>query len=496
MRHHAIGSGLAGVLLMVGGLGAAGLSLASSRESSRMVAPVEAQVFRVEGADGPPDLSCDAARAAAHPDLMKSPSNAPPPKPKAPPTEKGPEPDLEQMPALVLDGKELSTTDLPGWDLASLPPQHLEGPASAIRDIGEVMRAADLGARVRITVFGASHVGGDFWTGQIRRDLQARYGDLGHGFVLPAALFEGWRGNDINLCRTDDWFPDYAGKRDGRDDGLLGFAGMSVSSKNDASFGWIETTRTNPLGRSVSSYDVYALGQPGGGHLELTVDAAGPRTVSTDAAAPTLLRWRLNVGDGPHRLTLSPLGDGEVRVFGVSAEREGSGVIVDAMGVRGKTARSQLSWDRQMAASGLLALNPDMVVLAYGTNEAADVSYTFEQYRSDLREVLREVRRVVPDVACALVGPSDRAVEQRSGGWRVWDRTAGIAQVQREVAPEFNCAFWDMQQATGGPGSMVAWRLMKPTMAAGDLIHFSAAGYALLGDRFVAALDEARASAR
>lgn len=492
MGRHAGVSGIAGLALMAGGLGLAGMSLASSRESSRIVAPVEAQVFRVEGANGPPDLSCDAARAAAKPELMKAPSNAPPPRPREASPEPPPEPDLDQLPALVVDGTTLQREALPGWDLASLPLQRLEGPDSALRDIGEVMRAAELGARVRISVFGASHVGGDFWTGRIRRDLQARYGDLGHGFVLPAALFQGWRGNDINLCRTDDWFPDYAGKRDGRDDGLLGFAGMSVSSKNDASFGWIETTRTNPQGRAVSSYDVFALGQPGGGHLELTVDAAGSRTVSTDAAFPTLLRWRLNVADGPHRLTLSPLGDGEVRVFGVSAEREGAGVIVDAMGVRGRTARSQLSWDRQMAASGLLALNPDMVVLAYGTNEAADTSYTFEQYRADLREVLREVRRVVPDVACALVGPSDRAVEQRGGGYRVWDRTAGVAAVQREVAPEFNCAFWDMQQATGGPGSMVAWRLMKPAMAAGDLIHFSAAGYELLGDRFVAALDETR----
>lgn len=494
MRRHGEAGGRLGLALMLGGLGFAGHSLASSRESARIVAPVEAQVIRVEGANGPPELSCDEARKAAFPELMKAPSNAPPPKPKAAPSAATPEPDLAEMRELLIDGKTLRREALPGWDVEGLPLQRLEGPASAVRDIGQVMRAAELGARVRISVFGASHVGGDFWTGEVRRQLQTRYGDLGHGFILPAALYEGSRGSDINLCRTDDWFPDYVGKRDGRDDGLLGFAGMSVSSRNDASFGWIETTKTNPHGRAVSSYDVYALGQPGGGHLEMTVDAATPRTVATDAPTPTLLRWRLNVNDGPHRLTLSPLGDGEVRLYGVSAEREGSGVILDAMGVRGKTVRTQLAWDRQMAASGLLALNPDMVVLAYGTNEAADTTYTMEEYRSDLREVLREVRRVVPDVACALVGPSDRAVEQKKGGWRIWDRTAAVAQVQREVAPEFNCAFWDLQQATGGVGSMVAWRLMEPPLAAGDLIHFSAKGYALIGDRFVAALDDARAA--
>lgn len=482
--------GYLGLILSASGLGAS--VLASSRESSRVLAPVEAQVFRVDGAHGPPAITCDEARKAAYPELMRSPSNAPPPVPKVASAGPTPEPDYTVMAELMVDGQTLKRESLPGWDPASLPLQRLEGPASAIRDIGEVMRAAELGARVRISVFGASHVGGDFWTGQIRRVLQTRYGDLGHGFILPAALYEGFRGSDINLCRTDDWFPDWAGKRDGRDDGLLGFAGMSVSSKNDASFGWIETTKSNPQGRRVSIYDVYALGQPGGGQLDLTVDAAPSEVVSTSAATPTLLRWRLSVPDGPHRLTVSPRGDGEVRLYGVSAEREGSGVILDAMGVRGRTIRSQLSWDRQMAASGLLTLNPDMVVLAYGTNEAADTSYTMEQYREDLRDVLREIRRVVPDVACVLVGPSDRAVEKK-GAYRVWDRTSAVASVQRQVAPEYNCAFWDLQQATGGPGSMVAWRLMEPPMAAGDLIHFSAGGYELLGDRFVAAMDEARA---
>lgn len=223
------------------------------------------------------------------------------------------------------------------------------------------------------------------------------------------------------------------------------------------------------------------------------MDSSQPKVVSTRSAAPTLLRWRLAVEDGPHRLTLAPTGDGEVRLFGVSAEREGPGVLVDALGVRGRTARSWLSWDRTMAAQGLLALNPDMVVLAYGTNEAADPTYAVETYRGDLRNVLGELRRTLPEVPCVLVGPSDRAVEQKKpGSWRIWSRTALIASVQREVAPEYGCAFWDMQQATGGPGSMVAWRLLSPPMAAGDLIHFSVKGYELLGDRFVAALDAAR----
>lgn len=468
---------------------AAGLAWGAS-ETTRAIHPVEAQVIAVADASGPPERSCDAARAEAKKALAGAPSNAPPARSRTV-VPSGTKPDYAAMTEVVVDGKTQRKEDLPGADPAALPLLPLEGPPAALAGVARVMKQAAAGKRTRISFFGASHVGGEFWTGHIRRVLQARYGDLGHGFVLPAALYEGDRGQDVNLCRSDDWFSDWAGKSAGRDDGLLGLAGMSVSSRNAASFGWVETTRSNAQGRRVSSFDVYALGQPEGGELKLAVDAAEPRVVSTKSASNALLRWRLELPDGPHRLTLQPEGDGEVRLFGVSAEREGPGVIVDAMGVRGRTAKTWLSWDRTMAAQGLLALNPDMVVLAYGTNEAADLDYTADAYRQDLRAVLRELRRTLPETPCVLVGPSDRAVEQKPGSWRIWSRSAMIAGVQREVAPEFTCAFWDLQQATGGPGSMVAWRLLDPPLAAGDLIHFSARGYDLLGDRFIAALDAA-----
>ena len=65
-----------------------------------------------------------------------------------------------------------------------------------------------------------------------------------------------------------------------------------------------------------------------------------------------------------------------------------------------------------------------------------------------------------------------------------------IAQVQREIAPEFGCVFWDWQQATGGEGSMVAWWKAEPSLASKDLIHFSAAGYIHSAEHFVSALDD------
>jgi len=377
---------------------------------------------------------------------------------------------------------------LPGTDPDNLPLERLIGSSDVLAGIRQVFRRGDAGARVRITFYGASHTASDWWSGQLRRDLQDRWGDLGHGFILPAALYRGYRGADVNLCRSEGWQSDYIGKREGSGDGLLGFAGMSVSSADPADFGWVETTHVNPHGRKVAWFDVYALGHPGGGSYRVEVDDANPRVVSTAQAEQGLHITRVRVPDGGHRLKLAPVGDAPVRFFGVSMERPGAGALVDTLGIRGRQARDWLQWNERLLVEGWRAINPDLVILAYGTNEANDTNYSMDAYQEDLDNVLSKFRAGLPEVPCILVGPSDRG-RKRRGVYSVWDRTAPITQIQQETAPRYGCAFYDLQAATGGRGSMIALRFTKPALAAGDLIHFTKPGYEWFASRFLRALD-------
>lgn len=457
--------------------------------------PLPAIVVPVPDAAGPPAQTCKEALAEAAALRKTRPTPVERSTPVRPPIAWPAWPyvkplDAAAMQQVTVNAATLAASDLPGKDPDLLPITPFEGRDADIARVGALLHRAAAGDRVRMTFFGASHTGGDFWTGHLRRLLQERYGDLGHGWILPAALYTGYRGQDLNLCRTDGWRPDWVGKKSGRDDGLYGF-GATVSSNDPADFGWLETTTDNPQGRAVSRFEIFTLGEPDGGTLLATVDDAPPEELPTLAGDVRYLRHRIEVPDGPHRLTLRPKGDGEVRVLGVSAEREGGGVIVDAIGIRGRTARTWLRWDTDLATRAIASLDTDLIVLAYGTNEANDSALQLDDYRTDLRAVLDIVRQAEPDAACILAGPSDRGKKLSGGRYAIWDRTAPVAQVQREVAPEFGCVFWDWQAATGGPGSMIAWSLLKPALGAGDLIHFSAAGYQKSAELFLGAMEEA-----
>ena len=127
--------------------------------------------------------------------------------------------------------------------------QPFEGYPEDIGRIGQVLRDADAGKRIRLTslehptrlVISGPVKSGVFF----RRDMVTSV----HGFVMPVAMAKGSRGHDINLCSNGEWKRDYVGKEDGHGDDAYGL-GMSVSSSNPADFAWAETTPSKSVGET------------------------------------------------------------------------------------------------------------------------------------------------------------------------------------------------------------------------------------------------------
>ena len=65
-------------------------------------------------------------------------------------------------------------------------------------------------------------------------------------------------------------------------------------------------------------------------------------------------------------------------------ENPGPGILVDSIGIRGREARTWLRWDEDIFTQGIQSLAPDVVVLAYGTNEANFIDNTRENYTKQL----------------------------------------------------------------------------------------------------------------
>lgn len=370
----------------------------------------------------------------------------------------------------------------PVHPLATYTP--VEDPGSHALDAfaAALARAKAGKGQARIVVMGASHTAADFYTGHLRRALQARYGDAGHGWVVPGRPWRAYRHSDVNLASSDGWHADRVGKEDARPDGRYGLAGVSVASAWAGDWVRVSTTRDNPVGRRAGLLEVPYLAQPSGGTFEVRVDGRVRAQVPTASPAFEPRTLRLELPDRGHAVEVRPAGDGEVRLFGVVLERRRPGVILDSLGVPGSRAADVLKWDPAVWQEHLRQRRPDLLVMAWGTNEAGDDDQPLEAYESDLRAATERLLAAAPGASCLLVGPTDRPLPLPEGGYVPRPRRGDVTAIQRRVVAERGCAFFDPAALMGGEGGMQRWAAALPPLGSRDRVHLTAEGYQVMGE--------------
>ncbi len=363
----------------------------------------------------------------------------------------------------------------------------------------------------RIVVWGASHMAGDSFTRLVRHRLQSEFGDAGPGFAVPNKPWRDYNHKDLNISYDGDWEAYWVGRCCSRDDGIYGIAGTSFTSGNKKAWAKIETARREGFGHAVSSFEVFYYTQERGGDLKVYIDGRLKDVIDTnhEVAGPAYKRYV--VPDGPHNIVLKPKGNGDVTLFGVASERDEFGVLVDTLGINGAKATSQLKWDDAIFTGHMKKRNPDLLVLAYGTNATGDEDTPIATYEAEFDQVVARAKAAAPQASCVLVGPSDWPVKveteiQNTGkrkarkkrrrrrkpktvtGFQLRERTGMVIDVQRRVAHKYGCGYWDWRAAMGGELSMLSWRHSKPVQASGDYVHFTRRGYEKLAELFYAEL--------
>lgn len=376
--------------------------------------------------------------------------------------------------------------DLGDWVLDDefVVPTSLEDPSGhALDSFREALERAARGqGAARIVVYGGSHTASDLYTGTLRHALQAGFGDLGHGFVMPVPPFEDYWQSGIRIEPSEGFAPVEPGPKRAAPD-AYGIAGMAFDAEGPA-LAEIETAGTR-----ASRLEVLFLAQPGGGSLRVSVDGT---TISFETNADRVQAASIVVAtsDGPHRVAIEALGDGPVRLYGVALEREGSGVVLDQLGLAGAKARHHRLWDEEVWYALLASRRPDLFVVSYGNNEADDEHIAVEDHVAAFDGMLARFRQRFPRAACLVVGPTDRAVRDGEG-WRNATLVTSLSEAQRELAATHGCAFFDTLHWQGGAGAMVRWQLARPPLARDDGVHLTEFGYRRLGAALgVALLDE------
>jgi len=322
---------------------------------------------------------------------------------------------------------------------------------------------------VRIIQFGDSHTAADVFTGALRTLFQNKFGDGGAGFSYAGYPFAGYRIHGTKRAQSTGWTA-LGTHLSNIGDGMVGMGGVSLSTEEAGN--WVS------LDADASSLQVQYLIQSHGGSIEIRDNDALLATVSTDKADPTApdaaAQFGTPVEPGPHHFEVLTTQQAPVRLLGLATENN-SGVTYEAAGINGAEASLFLRWSEVMQQPLLSAVNPALVVLAYGTNEASDSNWTQESYAAMFQRIIERIRRVAPNASILVVGPPDRALRAGRRAWKPFSGVDRIVAAQRSVCRQLHCAYWDQRSRMGGLGSMRDW--VSVSWAQPDHTHFTGQGY-------------------
>lgn len=366
-----------------------------------------------------------------------------------------------------------------------------ESPPSISRFYGDLKKlekqsakeADEAPTKVRLLFYGASGTAADLWTAYVRNYLQARFGKGGPGMVSVGKHNSWSRHHEVSIRTSNPkhWRKEHPQIQSARKDGLFGIMGASMSA--DSSRAWVKfkvKRKSNAAGR-IALYELFFLKQPGGGSFDILVDGKRARRVDTDHESTANGRVLLKLPPSSHEIMLRLKGNGEVRFFGMSMETEEPGIVLDTLGINGAHGDIHLGIDEELWREQVQARNPSLYLLAYGTNESVlDPEESIDEYERKYREVIARFKRALPSATCVLFAPGDFPIRDDSG-LRPRKRISEIIEVQKRLAHEKGCAFWNGRQFMGGELSMEQWVHSQPPLAKEDYLHFNRLGYLRLG---------------
>jgi lysophospholipase L1-like esterase len=327
---------------------------------------------------------------------------------------------------------------------------------------------------VRVLQFGDSHTAADMFTGEARRVFQEQFGNGGIGYSYAGHPFAGYRILGSNRSQSTGW------KTQGNKflqlgNGQTGLGGISISTERAGE--WVT------LDAPCTTLELEYLQQPGGGRLRFTDNGGEPVEIETDAPETGPGTFSYPCPEGDHHFEVTTEESAPVSLLGWVATQPG--VTWESIGINGAEAPLILKWDQTLFSRYLKDNSPALIVLAYGTNEAASSSWDEASYQQTFASIIDTIHVYVPESSILVVGPSDRSTTQHRA-WHPFAGTDKIVQAQRAVCRTHGCAYWDQRERMGGLGAMQEF--VYAGWAQPDHTHFTGEGYRALADALLADL--------
>ncbi|MBU6341643.1 MAG: hypothetical protein KGS48_09140 [Bacteroidetes bacterium] len=329
------------------------------------------------------------------------------------------------------------------------------------------------GLKINIVQIGDSHILGDFLTREVRERMQRAFGDAGRGLIFPYKL-AGSNGPKDFLAETNCRWQGANCQRDLDDSTPFGLSGFKIETTNPkglltfrlrdtATAETRQFTKVTVFQRKTAlDFDLEIRDENTNQKAQLFLENEFARTYYFDRPVS-------QVTIAADRKTSQQK---FLRIDGIGLENELSGIVYHSIGVNG--AKFQDFARAKYFARQVSELQPDLIILSFGTNESQGKTEPSYIYRT-IDNLVTQLLDQCPGARIMLTTPADSYLRGKGFNPNMPVTSATI----RKYAQDKGFALWDLFNLSGGENSAINWKTMG--LMTSDSVHYTKAGYAVQG---------------
>jgi len=277
--------------------------------------------------------------------------------------------------------------------------------AEALAPFHARLRGAAGRAPIHILQIGDSHTSADAISNGLRASLQARFGNGGRGVVAAGRPYQNYVTWNVTAAQSGGWTAN-SWTNSTAASPALGLSGFTQTAR--AAGETVALTADAPE-HGFDRVVLCALAQPGGGTIAVRIGDE-ERRWSLDAPRRLAACHAVDSAVPVATASVTTEDAGVVAITSLATFRRGGGAIVSNLGVIGAQLAHFGRSDERVLRAELAAYRPDLIILAFGTNEGFDRRVAPGDYEAGLRAQIARIRRLAgANVPILLVGAPDAA---------------------------------------------------------------------------------------
>lgn len=337
---------------------------------------------------------------------------------------------------------------------------------------------SDKNTTVCITHIGDSHLQADLFSGKIREKLQLNFGNAGRGLIVPYRVA---RTNEPYTYQTSSNVIWQSKRNIALLDSMpIGVGGLTIATSEVGASIQLKISNKPNLNYSFNKLTLFF--EKGENCFDFDVKDSCGGTIAMLSAMPkvgyrfhseSMLLGYENYISLNTRLR-SYTQPSHTKVYGIVVENSKPGILYNTIGINGAEYRhynKSIYFHEQQAA-----LNPDLIIISLGTNEAFSRSFDPTIFIQQVDTLVQNLKKTSPKASLMITIPGDHFRNRKYKN----NNLPVIRKVLIDYCLASKIAYWDLFKIMGGLGSIAKWNAYKLTSK--DLLHLNRKGYELQGN--------------